>query len=156
MAVRMTLSGLLASVRAVTAERIIAKTNPSSIRGLSESLKERKSEWQGVKRVQTISGMIWTEGPELSGGAEQINGLEETGGQGDERLYELLKEPDSDRGCPVIQEQIENLPTERCILDQPFRKGIPRVFLGTVFWGSSPCWKESLLNSSIYHIIVLL
>jgi hypothetical protein len=83
MEVRMTLSGLLASVRAVTDERIIAKTNPSSIRGLSESLKERKSDWQGAGRARIISGMEWTEGLELTAGAEQINGPEETEGRED-------------------------------------------------------------------------
>lgn len=91
MAVPMTLSGLSASVRVVIDERIIAKTNLNSIRGLSKSLKERKSEGQGVKRARIISGMERTEGPESSGGAEQINGAEETEGKGDERLYPPLQ-----------------------------------------------------------------
>ena len=83
MAVPMTLSGLSASVRVVIDERIIAKTNLNSIRGLSKSLKERKSEGQGVKGVKIIGCLKRTEGPELSGGAEQINGAEERGGRGD-------------------------------------------------------------------------
>jgi len=83
MAVPTTLCGLLASVRAVIDERIIAKTDQSSIRDLSESLKERKSEWQGAGRVKIISGMEWTEGLELTAGAEQINGPEQTEGKGD-------------------------------------------------------------------------
>jgi hypothetical protein len=83
MAVRMTLCGLLASVRAVIDEPIIAKTNPSSIRGLSESLTERKSEWQRAARVKIISGLWRTEEQELTVGAEQINGPEETEGKGD-------------------------------------------------------------------------
>ena len=83
MAVRMTPSGLLASVRAVIAEPIIAKTDQSSIRGLSESLKERKSEWQGAGRAKIISGMERTEGLELTVGAEQINGAEEPEGKED-------------------------------------------------------------------------
>ena len=86
MVVPMTLSGLSASVRAVTDEPIIAKTSLSSIKGLSESLKERKGEGQGVKGVKMIGGMKRTEGPELSGGAEQINGAEETEGKGDNSI----------------------------------------------------------------------
>ena len=80
MEVPMTLSGLSASARSVIDEPTIAKTNPSSIRGLSESLKERKSEWQGAGRAKIISGMEWTEGLELTVGAEQINEAEETEG----------------------------------------------------------------------------
>ena len=88
MAVRTTLGGLLASVRAVIDELITVKTNPSSIRGLSESLKERKSDWQGVGRAKIISGLERTEEQELTGGAEQINGAEETEGKEDKSFLD--------------------------------------------------------------------
>jgi hypothetical protein len=83
MAVPTTLSGLLASVRAVIGEPIIVKTNPTSIRGLRKSLKERKSEWQRAGRGEIISGLWRTEGLELTEEAEQINGPEETEGKED-------------------------------------------------------------------------
>jgi hypothetical protein len=59
------------------------KTNPTSIRGLRKSLKERKSDWQGAERVKIISGLGRTEGLELTVEAEQINGPEETEGKED-------------------------------------------------------------------------
>ena len=82
----MTLSGLLASARVVIDERTIAKTNSSSIRGLSESLKERKDDWQRAGRVKIINGMEWTEEQELTAEAEQINGAEEKEGKGDDSI----------------------------------------------------------------------
>ena len=127
MAVRMTLSGLLASVRAVIDERIIAKTNPSSIRGLSESLKERKSDWQGAEGVKIINGMERTEEQELTVEAEQINGPEETEGKED-----------------------------KSFLDRPLCKGFSRIFLGKVFGTQRFARKQSVLNISIHHIIVSL
>ena len=87
MAVPITPCGSLASVRAVIEERIIAKINPSSIKGLSESLRERKGEWQGAERVKSISGMERTEERELTVEAEQINGLEETEGKEDDSIH---------------------------------------------------------------------
>ena len=86
MAVLMTLSGSLASARAVIEERITAKTNPSSIRGLSGLLRERKGEWRGPERAKIISGMERTEERESSGGAEQINGAEQTEGIGGDSI----------------------------------------------------------------------
>ena len=127
MAVPMTLSGLSASVRAVIDEPIIAKTNPSSIRGLSESLKERKSDWQGAGRARIISGMERTEGLELTAGAAQINGPEET------------------------EEKEDN-----SFLVQALHKGFSRVFLVKVFGAHRLARKQSLLNIPIHHIIVSL
>ena len=104
MAVPTTLSGLLASVRAVIGEPITVKTNPTSIRGLRKSLKERKSDWQGAERVKIISGLGRTEGLELTVEAEQINGAE----------------------------QIEGI-EDNSFLVQALYKGFSRVFLGKVF-----------------------
>ena len=86
MAVPITPCGSLASVRAVIEERIIAKTNPSSIKGLSESLRERKGEWLGAERAKIISGVERTEERELTVEAEQSNGLEETEGKEDDSM----------------------------------------------------------------------
>lgn len=127
MAVPTTLCGSLASVRAVIDERIIVKTNPSSIRGLRKSSKERKSDWQGVGRVKIISGLGRTEGLELTVGAEQINGPEETEGKEDNSFFA-----------------------------QALCKGFSRVFLGKVFWTQRLARKQSILNIPIHHIIVSL